>query len=369
MDLEDSLGLVLAEDVFSPLPFPHFDNSAVDGYALGQPSSEAASYQVKGEIPAGSFSPVRLKAGEALQIFTGAPVPKGTAAVIMQEHVERSNGHVTPLKAAGAGDHIRRRGEDFHQGTRLLIKGTLLESAHLAVMAAAGLTQAPVFPAPKTAFLTTGCELLKAGEKLKPGKIYDSNRVMLQALIRQNGGVPLTLGSFGDDPRSIRAAVRCGLKYDFLIISGGVSVGKYDFVKDALKKEGVREIFWKVNIKPGKPLYFGKKNNTLVFGLPGNPVSVFVTFEEYVKPALFQARGVRFAPRLAAGVLTREFRNGERLHFVRVAYCPGKTRNRVVPLKGQGSHQVGTLAQSNAIWAVPAKASFKKNQNVQVRLS
>ena len=371
LPLRESLGLVLAENLFSPEPFPVFDNSAVDGYAVVSgpvKKKEKSQLKVVGEIRAGEFFKESLKPGEALRIFTGAPVPKGADAVVMQEHVARVNGTLSLLNRPKPKENIRFRGEDFSKGKLLIRKGTLLEPAHLALLRAVGREEAPVYPLPTVSILATGSELLREGEPVTLGKIRDSNSILLEALVKKTGGIPQRLPSVGDEPGEIRSAIRKGLKENLLLISGGVSVGKYDFVKGILRKEGVREIFWKVNIKPGKPLFFGKKRGTLVFGLPGNPVSVFVTFEEFVKPALLKMRKRPLMRKEIKGYLTDSFRNGPRLHFVRVRSVPKKKRYAITPLKGQGSHMIGTLAQANSLLRVEPNVLLKRNQKVSVEL-
>lgn len=371
LPLKECLGLVASQDLFSSEPFPNFDNSAVDGYALSFPSPEKGEtevpFKICGEISAGTVFRRALKPGEALRIFTGAPVPWGAQAVVMQEHTERRKGSLLILKVPSPQENIRFRGEDFQKGRVLVRRKTVLDPTHLALLAAVGHKKASVYPSPQVGILATGNELSKPGEKRKAGKIWDSNTILLELLVKQIGANPHSFPPVGDRAEEIRSRVREGLESDVLIISGGVSVGKYDFVREVLKKEGVHEIFWKVDIKPGKPLFFGEKNSTLVFGLPGNPVSVFVTFEEFVKPALLKMRGANRSPEWIWARMTESFRNGSRLHFVR-ARCVVKKRGLVVtPLKGQGSHMIGNLASSNALLKVEPHARLKRNQWVLVK--
>lgn len=371
LSLGESLGLVLAEDIFSPEPFPAFDNSAVDGYAVALDATngkENPQLKVVGEIRAGEFFRGSLKAGEALRIFTGAPVPKGADAVVMQEHVEQIHGILSLSKRPKPKENIRFRGEDFSKGKLLIQKGTLLEPVHLALLRAVGREKVSVYPSPTVSILATGSELLKEGDTITLGKIRDSNSILLEALVKKIGGISQLLPSVGDEPRKIRLAIRRGLKSDLLLISGGVSVGKYDFVKEVLRKEGVQEVFWKVNIKPGKPFFFGRKREKLVFGLPGNPVSVFVTFEEFVKPSLLKMKGRRLVRQEIEGRLTHSFRNGPRLHFVRVLSVQTRKGYAITPLKGQGSHRIGSLASANALLPVEPHALLKRNQRVCVEL-
>jgi molybdopterin molybdotransferase len=255
------------------------------------------------------------------------------------------------------------------KGELLLRKGTTLEPAHLALLAAVGYQQVPVYPAPKIAILATGSELLKKGGKARPGMIHDSNTVFLESLVKKTGGIPYPFANVGDDPEEIRKRVRKGLSFDLVLVSGGVSVGKYDFVKEIFRKEGIQEIFWKVDIKPGKPLFLGRKRRTLVFGLPGNPVSVFVCFEEFVKPAILRMQGkMKLEGDLVPGRLRESFRNGPRLHFVRVRCIRKKDESIVIPLKGQGSHMIGELASAHALLKVEPNTFLKRNQLVSVKM-
>ena len=367
--LRESMGLTAAQDIVSPEPFPRFDNSAVDGYAVSKIESPEKTLKVQAEIPAGEVLKGHLKIGHAVQIFTGAPLPRGTWAVVMQEETQRANGTLRILKTPKRGENIRFRGEDFQEGRVLARKGTFLQATHLALLAAVGHTEVLVQPSPRIAILATGSELSDVKGRLRPGKIRDSNTLFLEMLVRQAGGMPFPLPSVGDIPRNIRAAVRKGLQSDLFIISGGVSVGKYDFVKEALEEEGVKEIFWKVNIKPGKPIFFGKKKRTLVFGLPGNPVSVFVTFEEFVKPAILRMLRRSPAPESwIQGNLTEGFQNGNRLHFIRVRCWSGKSGYKILPLRGQGSHQIGELATANALLRVDPNTVLKKGERVSVKM-
>ncbi len=376
LGLSEAFNTVLAESVKAKMPFPHFDNAAVDGFAVSwgvNPRLQHADmtklkFKFKGEIPAGNTRPACLKPGEAMAIFTGAPTPSGTQAVVMQEYAARKNGHVSIQKPAEFLENVRREGEDFKKGDLLIPKGTCLEPQHLALIAALGCDKVRVHRHPKVALLATGSEIVPAGQKLKRGQIYDANTPLLEALIRKSGAHPVLLPKVYDSLAPIRKAIRKGLRQDVLIVCGGVSVGKYDYVKEAFRREGVREIFWKIDIKPGKPVFFGKKGKTLVFGLPGNPVSVFVTFEEFVKPALLKMMGKNPEPVWTDGFLTRPFQNGPRPHFVRTQCKKRNGRYEVTPLKGQGSHQIGTLAKANGILKVEAGEALALGRQVRVKM-
>ncbi len=365
--LPEALNGVLAESIKAKMPFPHFDNAAVDGFAVRWNEKNQKKFKFKGEIPAGDTRNVFLKPGEAVAIFTGAPTPKGTQAVVMQEYAERRNGSVLLQESVENFENIRLCGEDFKKGDSLLSKGTCLGPQHLALLAALGHSKVKMMRPPKVAVLSTGSEIVRQEKKLKRGQIYDSNTPLLEALIKKTGAHPILIAKANDSLAAIRRAIQKGLRQDVLIVCGGVSVGKYDFVKEALRQEGVREIFWKIDIKPGKPVFFGRKGKTLVFGLPGNPVSVFVTFEEFVKPALLKMMGKKTQQLWVDGFLTKSFQNGSRPHFIRVRCQKRNGRYEITPLKGQGSHQIGTLAKANGILKVDAEETLWVGRKVRIK--
>lgn len=365
LPLEECLGCVLARERKSLVALPPFDNAAVDGYALGSLGSH--TYCVRAEIRAGDSFKGTLTKGKAAQIFTGAPVPRGTKAVVMQEYTERVNGSVKVLKNSEKSENIRRSGEDVMRGTSLLKAGTILNPPQLALLAASGYKSAAVFSPPKVSILVTGSEITRPGGKLKSGKIFDSNSILLRSLVTQSGGVPVNVASVRDHASKIRSSIVTGLESDLMLISGGVSVGKYDRVKDILEQEGVQRIFWKVNIKPGKPLYFGKRGRCLVFGLPGNPVSVFVTFFLFVRPVLRKMLGMREVREEITGRMTTNYQNGIRRHFVRVRCEAHGKGYQVTPLKQQGSHMMVSLASANSLLEVAPRALLKRYQNVTVQ--
>jgi molybdopterin molybdotransferase len=387
VDLSQALGYALAQTVRANRPFPHFDNAAVDGFAVrfkkqilsatnhgrirpnsgGRSAQDDMEFKFKGEVPAGDTRKVFLKPGEAMAIFTGAPVPAGTQAVVMQEYAQRSNGSVLLQELVEPFENIREAGEDFKKGDPLIPKGIGLEPQHLALLAALGHSKIKIIRPPKVGVLATGNEIIPPGDKLKRGQIYDSNTPLVEALIKKTGAHPVFFSKVKDGLAGIRQAIRKGLRQDVLIVCGGVSVGKYDFVKEALRREGVREIFWKIDIKPGKPVFFGKKGKTLVFGLPGNPVSVYVTFEEFVKPALLKMMNKKSQNLWTEGRMTKQYQNGARPHFIRVQCQKRKSGLRIIPVKGQGSHQIGALVQSDGILKVDANQTLKAGQVVRVK--
>ncbi|MCH7760732.1 molybdopterin molybdotransferase MoeA [candidate division TA06 bacterium] len=294
VDLRESSGRVLAEDVVASEEIPPFDNTAMDGYALragdvrGASSERPVMLNVVGEVAAGKTSERHVLQGQAMRIMTGAPIPEGADAVVPLERVESNGNEVTVLKEVKIGENVRSAGGDVRPGTLLLKKGRRLKPADLGVLASLGFQRVKVSKQPKVSLLATGDELLDVGELLEPGKIRNSSSYALSSLLSGYGAIPVDLGIAKDRRDEIEEKMREGLKADVLVTIGGVSVGDYDLVQEVLKKMGMEVLFWKVAVKPGKPLLFGRLQDTLVFGLPGNPVSAIVTNELFIKPALFK---------------------------------------------------------------------------------
>jgi molybdopterin molybdotransferase len=309
----DTLGQVLAEDVFSDINVPPLDNSAMDGYAVRSADTIGAGPQsprrlrVIDTVPAGSISEREVVAGTAVRIMTGAPVPEGADAVVQFENTDESERQgsgqtiteINILAEAEVGLNIRQAGEDITRGARVLTAGTVIRPAEVGVLASLGMNTVTVISRPVVGILSTGDELVEVGRPLPPGKIYNSNSYSVAALVRRYGGIPNLLGIALDSEESLVAALRKGLNADMLITSGGVSMGDYDVVKDVLAREG--EIgFWTVRMKPGKPLAFGtipgvdragSRRSIPHLGLPGNPVSSMVTFEMFARPAMLKMMG------------------------------------------------------------------------------
>lgn len=385
--IREALGLVLAEPVIAPLDLPPFDNSAVDGYALQSqdvpPSASGetipGAWRVVGAAQAGRPFGGRVRRGEAVRILTGAQVPRGADTVVMQEHVSRQADRLILERLPEAGRHIRRRGEDVRRGTRILEAGAVLRPQDIGLLAALGHRDVPVFPRPSVAILVTGDEVRPPGTSLRPGQIYESNGAMLSALVQQAGARPIHLGHARDAWPPLMTKIRQGLGYDVLVISGGVSVGDKDFVRLAARRCGVRTVFWGVNIKPGMPLFFGTARKTtagqqavLVFGLPGNPVSVFVTFEELVNPVLYRLMGRSWQDGYATPArLAQELKVSptRRTHFVQVRRVSQNGRLRVAPLEGQGSHQLRALTEADGwIRVVAGEGPWPGGTSLRVKL-
>jgi len=349
VELEQALGLTLARPIVARHDLPRFDNTAVDGYAVRLEGS-VKTWHVIGEAQAGRPFHDRVGRGQAVRILTGAPVPHGADAVIMQERVTRRPGRIGAEEEPKPGQHIRRRGEDLKAGTRVLAAGTILRPQELGLLAAMGYRRVPVHPRPRVAILVTGDEVRPPGSRLKAGQIYESNGMLLHAMVQQLGATPRRLGIVPDRMVPLMQRIRVGLVADILVIAGGVSVGDKDFVRLAARRCGVTPVFWQVDIKPGKPLLFGRRGRTMVFGLPGNPVSVFATFQEFVVPALCRLMGRPWDPgyrvpaRLAKPVAVSPSR---RTHFIRVRTVSRNGHLDVEPVAGQGSHQLRSLVQAD----------------------
>ncbi|MDP3730388.1 MAG: molybdopterin molybdotransferase MoeA [Candidatus Omnitrophota bacterium] len=296
--LTESLGRVLAEDIYASSDIPGFDNSAMDGYALRALDTQNASKRIPKILNviedrrAGYISRREIKNGQAIRIMTGAVMPKGSDSVVMVEDTQRhGKDNVKIFNPVKRGDSVRRKGEDIKKGEMVLVKGTRLNSAHVGLLASLGKARVLVSRKPKIAILATGDEVVDVGGKLKPGELRSSNTYTLYSQILKCGGIPKNLGIAKDKPQMLEAKLRSGLDCDMILTSGGVSVGDYDLVKFILAKMGTNIRFWKVAMRPGKPLVFGLVKGIPIFGLPGNPVSSMITFDVFVKPAMLKMEG------------------------------------------------------------------------------
>lgn len=292
--LLDALGRALAEPVVATLDLPRFDNSAMDGYALrAADSGPGTALRVTGYLAAGSLERPPVHPGCAVRIMTGAPLPPGADAVVPVEETDGGETTVTLRRTATRPDHIRFRGEDIRCGEEVLPVGTVLRAPEISLLASLGQAEIRVVRRPRVAILSTGDELVELGEPLPEGRIVNSNSWALAALVRELGGVPLPLGIAADTLESLEEKLAAGLEADLLITTAGVSAGDRDLVREVLAELGVEQVFWKIDIKPGRPTAFGVKGRVPVFSLPGNPVATLVTFEEFVRPALLKLMGQR----------------------------------------------------------------------------
>ena len=328
---------------------PAFDNSAMDGYALNSRdlAGHAGVLPVLGESSCGS-APQQLAPGTAMRIFTGAPLPAGADTVVMQEDVERAGEQARFPQNTRAGDHVRRRGDDFRAGDVLYAPGRRLSAYDLALLSAAGIAEVSVYARPRVLVVATGDELVAPGQPLRPGQIYESNRLVTLLQLEALGAEAVDGGTVRDDPAALRALLKGAGDYDFIITSGGVSVGDHDLVKQVFAEIGEID-FWKVKIKPGKPVAFGRVGaRTHFFALPGNPVSSLVTFKLFAEPALYawhhSQPPVLELPAIAANSFQRK---PGRMEFLRARLWSENGELRAEVLAGQGSHQIGTLRHTN----------------------
>ncbi|HMV25342.1 MAG TPA: molybdopterin molybdotransferase MoeA [bacterium] len=287
---KDACGYALAENIVSREMIPPWDNSGVDGYAViasdTSKTKQPCMLKVLDTVHAGDVSTKKLTAGTAIQIMTGAPVPRGTTAIVMVEHTRRVGQWVHIQKPAREGDHIRKAGSDIQKNQIVFSRDHIIRPYDLGVLASIGKSKIRIQTKPTIALLATGDELLSVEEKLKPGKIRASTHFALTALLQKAGYPVINLGIAHDTPKAIAAQIQKALKADVIITTGGVSMGEKDYVRQAVEKAGIKIHFWKVRQKPGKPMVFGSKGKKLFFGLPGNPVSSLVCFELYVTPAI-----------------------------------------------------------------------------------
>ena len=367
VSLANATGCFSAGDLFAKIPLPIFDNSAMDGYAVVAGSSGPnARLRVIGEQPAGLDRHLRVSAGEAVRIFTGAPMPAGADAVVMQEDVSRDGDEIVLQSKVEAGEFIRRRGCDLSEGQKILAMGQRIRPQTIALLASQGIVDLAVGGEARVAIISTGDELIAPGEALQPGQLYESNSLLLRALLEKCGATVISTQHCRDDADKIEMALREGAKADALVISGGVSVGARDYVKSALQSIGGEIDLWRVAIKPGKPFLFGRAGSCAIFGLPGNPVSAFVTFLVLVRPALLKMMGAADSE-LALGKisaqLTVDVRNdGDRRHYLRGKLVDGN----FAPIGRQESHALFGLGQSNALFAVAPGEKFSKGDRISV---
>jgi molybdopterin molybdotransferase len=378
--LGDALGRVLAQDVASPIDVPPFDSSAMDGYAVV--AGPEAELDVVGESRAGRPAEKAVEPGEAIRISTGGAVPGGATAVVPLEQSEAVGGDAgapreeagparVRVEASSPGDNIRRAGEDVRAGRVVVAAGTSFGPAELGVAASVGRGTLRCARRPRVAIVVTGDELTEPGRPLPPGGIYSSNGWALAAQAERAGARVAARETVGDDAEATRGALSRGLDAtDVLIVSGGVSVGPHDHVKPALTDLGVDELFWGVRLRPGKPTWFGKRGDTLVFGLPGNPVSAMVGFHLFVRPALAAMQGADpSAPRSTATLTEPIARHRKREQAVRVHLETSANGWRARATGPQGSHMLTSMLGASALARIaPGEGEVPAGERVEVEL-
>lgn len=368
--LTEALDRVLAADITSRDDIPPFVNSAMDGYAVRAADVETARrdspvvLEVIGETAAGRVPEHVVRAGTAVRIMTGAPIPPGSDAVVPFENTDQGRTSVRVFHAVGSGDHVRQAGEDIHRGQVVLTAHHVLRPADIGVLASLGYPEVPVFRRPRVAILATGDELLAVNEPMMPGKIRNSNEYTAIALVQRYGGLPLPLGIARDTTESLTAKVREGIARgaDLFLTSAGVSVGDFDMVKSVLAAEG-KMVFWQVAIKPGKPLAFGQVQGVPLLGLPGNPAAAAVAFEVFARPAILKLAGhTDWRKPSVMAHLDEDVHNSGRRHYMRARVRCEADEYRVTTrgsgVQVQGSGILSSLVWANGLLIVPEDVTF-----------
>ncbi len=392
VELRASLDKVLAENVYAGSDIPPFPNSAMDGYALiasdteGVSSTHPRRLRVVEDLKAGYVATRSLDEGEAIRIMTGAPLPQGADAVIMVEDTKKvqslklkvaseREGHkdefVEILREVKPGENVRWAGEDLRKGALVIEKGKVIGPAEIGLLASLGMDKVETIRVPKIAILATGDELIEVDKALVPGKIRSSNSYTLYGQVLRCGGIPVDLGIVRDAREEIRTKIESGLGCDMLLTSGGVSVGDYDLVKDVLAELGTEMKFWKVAMKPGKPLAFGLIRGKPVFGLPGNPVSCMIIFEQFVRPAILKMSGRTRLNRPEVLAVLRENikKKPGRKHFLRAWVELEDGQYRAKTTGPQGSGILRSMSLANGLMIIPEDAGeVKAGEKVRVQL-
>ncbi|MCS6896720.1 MAG: molybdopterin molybdotransferase MoeA [Nitrospira sp.] len=360
----EALGRTLAEDIVAERDNPPWNNSAMDGFAVRWEDikqehaiQRPVTLKVVEDVPAGKMPTKTVRAGEAIRIMTGAPIPEGADTVVKVEDTEQEAGEVRIFKAEPRGANIRLQGEDVTKGTCIIQKGTVIRPAEVGMLAVLAKPLVFVYQRPRVAILSTGDELADLDERVGDDKIINSNSYGLAAAVQEAGGVPLLLGIARDTQAALKEKIFHGMNADLLVLSGGVSMGDYDFTKAVFREIGAEMHFWKLAIKPGQPLAFGKIFGKLAFGLPGNPVSSMVTFEQLVRPAILKMGGRRTYGRPTVEAVFQEHfsKRPDRQHFLRGVLTREQGVFKVRTTGDQGSGILTSMVKANCLIDVPAE--------------
>jgi molybdopterin molybdotransferase len=364
--IENAAGRALLEDVRSGLEMPPFNKSAVDGYAVRAaevaPGTELANL---GLIQAGSGFKGKLPPCACVKIMTGAPVPAGADAVVMVEVTSEKDGLVKFEEGIKKGANIALRGEDIKKGRLILKRGTVISVSQIAALAAVGRGQVRTGALPSVALINTGGEIVPPGARLGKNQIYNSNGPMLAALLKTDG-INAAPAIVRDDAKKMKAAIAKALKSDLVLISGGVSMGDFDLVPAVLKSLGVKCLFHKVRVRPGKPMFFGVKGRTLVFGIPGNPVANFMAYLAYIRPAIRKLAGrPDYAPEFKTGVCAAKFEPKTPRRALVLSSVGAKTEYSLAGISNNGSADILALAAANGFTMIKENASVEKGEKAE----
>ena len=362
VSLLDAFGRVLGEDIIAARDNPPWDNSAMDGFAVRWEDikqehaiTKPVALKVVEDVPAGTVATKTVGPGQAIRIMTGAPIPKGADTVVKVEETEPSENTVKIFKEVERGGNIRPQGEDVKKGDCIIAKGTQIRPAEAGMLAILAKSFVLVYQRPRVAILSTGDELADLDERFDDDKIINSNSYGTAAAVQEAGGIPILLGIAKDQPAALKEKISHGLNADILVLSGGVSMGDYDFTKAVFKDLGAEMNFWKLAIRPGQPLAFGKIQGKLAFGLPGNPVSSMVTFEQLVRPAMLKMGGHRSYGRpVVQAVFQEKFsKRTDRRHFLRGILSRENNVLTVRTTGDQGSGILTSMVKANGLIDVP----------------
>lgn len=375
--IPEGLGRVLAETVVSPWDIPPLDNTAMDGFAVrasdvaGAAREQPVPLEVIEDLPAGRIATRVVAAGTAIRIMTGAPMPGGADAVVRVEDTREEGSKVLVLASVPAGEHIRRAGEDVREGEKVLEAGSILTAAAVGMLSSLGRAFVQVTQRPRVAILSTGDELVDVDGDRRGGKIIASNTYCLSAQARECGAIPVVLGITPDHREAIETKFREAMACDVIVSSGGVSVGDYDFIKDVLRDLGSEMKFWRVAMKPGHPLAFGLLGGRPAFGLPGNPVSCMVSFEQFVRPALLRMMGHRdlFRPVLRARLGETLRQKPGRTSFIRAVVMRGRDGFTVRATGSQSSGVLLSMVRANGLIVFPSdRAELPEGSEAEVQI-
>jgi molybdopterin molybdotransferase len=375
--LTESTGRILCNDVISNSKIPPFNNSAMDGFAVKSKDTHNAKYstpvklKILDEIQAGDEGKALLEDNCAIRIMTGAPIPEGADSVVPVEDTKETENYVEVYKSLKIHENVRFAGEDIQEGQKVLEKGDLIRSADTGLLASLNYTTVPVFKQPEVAVISTGNEIQEPGETLKAGKIRNSNAYTLISEIKKYNAIPVYLGIAEDTPEGLKEIITKGLQCDIIVTTGGVSMGKYDYVKEVMLDLGFSIKTEKIRMKPGKPLIFGTKDKKLLFGLPGNPVSTMISFLQFVRPAILTMMGAKHIhkPLISAVTENEIIKKPDRQHYLRGYFTIREGLFHVSTTGPQGSGILRSMSEANCLIIVPEGVSkVSKGEKVTIQL-